>query len=49
LVQQQQAARELHGKLTQEHLRTAFAVTPVLLTNPATGKAHLMFEGDKSR
>ena len=35
--------------LTAEHLRTAFSVTPVLLTNPATGKAHLVFEGDKSR
>ncbi|MGA8110989.1 MAG: heme ABC transporter ATP-binding protein [Acidobacteriaceae bacterium] len=31
--------------LTGEHLRTAFAVAPVLLTNPATGKAHLVFEG----
>ncbi len=30
--------------LTAEHLRTAFAVAPVLLTNPATGKAHLAFE-----
>ena len=30
--------------LTGEHLRTAFAVSPVLLTNPATGKAHLVFE-----
>jgi iron complex transport system ATP-binding protein len=30
--------------LTEEHLRTAFAVTPVLLTNPATGKTHLAFE-----
>ena len=34
--------------LTEEHLRTAFAVAPVLLTNPATGKAHLAFE-DSSR
>jgi iron complex transport system ATP-binding protein len=39
------ATREV---LTEEHLRTAFAVTPVLLTNPATGKAHLAFE-DSSR
>lgn len=30
--------------LTEEHLRTAFAVTPVLLTNPASGKTHLAFE-----
>lgn len=30
--------------LTEEHLRTAFAVTPVLLTNPATGRTHLAFE-----
>lgn len=30
--------------LTEAHLRTAFAVTPVLLTNPATGRAHLAFE-----
>ena len=30
--------------LTEEHLRTAFGVTPVLLTNPATGRAHLAFE-----
>jgi iron complex transport system ATP-binding protein len=30
--------------LTEEHLRTAFAVAPVLLTNPATGRAHLVFE-----
>ena len=34
--------------LTEDHLRTAFAVTPVLLTNPATGRAHLAFES-KSR
>lgn len=31
---------------TEENLRAAFGVTPVLLTNPATGKAHLVFEGD---
>jgi len=30
--------------LTEEHLRTAFAVSPVLLTNPVTGKTHLAFE-----
>ena len=30
--------------LTEEHLRTAFGVAPVLLTNPATGKTHLAFE-----
>jgi len=30
--------------LTEEHLRTAFAVSPVLLTNPATGRVHLAFE-----
>jgi len=32
--------------LTQQHLRTAFAVSPVLLTNPASGKTHLAFETD---
>ncbi len=31
--------------LTGDNLRAAFAVSPVLLTNPATGKAHLVFEG----
>jgi iron complex transport system ATP-binding protein len=30
--------------LTEEHVRTAFAVAPVLLTNPATGRTHLAFE-----
>jgi len=30
--------------LTEENLRTAFAVTPVMLTNPATSKSHLVFE-----
>jgi iron complex transport system ATP-binding protein len=30
--------------LTAEHLRTAFDVTPVLLTNPATGEIHLAFD-----
>lgn len=30
--------------LTAENLRTAFAVAPVLLNNPETGKAHLVFE-----
>jgi iron complex transport system ATP-binding protein len=33
--------------LTEEHLRTAFAVAPVLLTNPATGKPHLAFESSR--
>jgi iron complex transport system ATP-binding protein len=31
--------------LTAEHLHAAFSVSPVLLTNPATGHAHLVFEG----
>ena len=31
--------------LTAEHLRTAFELVPVLLTNPATGNTHLVFEG----
>lgn len=35
------AARDV---LAEEHLRTAFAVAPVLLTNPATGRVHLAFE-----
>lgn len=30
--------------LTAENLRAAFDVTPVMLTNPATGEAHLAFE-----
>ncbi len=30
--------------LSEEHLRTAFAVAPVLLTNPASGRVHLAFE-----
>lgn len=30
--------------LTETYLRTAFAVSPVLLTNPATGRVHLAFE-----
>src|SRR5579885_1042233 len=30
--------------LTEEHLGAAFAVRPVLLTNPATGRTHLAFE-----
>jgi iron complex transport system ATP-binding protein len=34
--------------LTEEHVSAAFAVSPVLLTNPATGRAHLTFE-DRSR
>ena len=32
------------GVLTEEHLRAAFAVSPVLLTNPVSGKTHLAFE-----
>lgn len=32
--------------LTAEHLRTAFDVTPVLLTNPSTGAVHLAFDAD---
>ena len=31
--------------LTSDHLRTAFNISPVLLTNPATGNTHLVFEG----
>lgn len=30
--------------LTAQHLHTAFEVTPVLLTNPATGELHLAFD-----
>lgn len=30
--------------LTAEHLRAAFEITPVLLTNPATGDVHLAFD-----
>jgi iron complex transport system ATP-binding protein len=30
--------------LTDENLRTAFEISPVLLTNPANGNAHLVFE-----
>jgi iron complex transport system ATP-binding protein len=30
--------------LTEENLRNAFGIAPVLLTNTATGKAHLVFE-----
>ena len=33
--------------LTEEHLRTAFAVSPVLLTNPTTGRTHLAFEENR--
>ncbi len=33
--------------LTEGHLRTAFGVDPVLLTNPATGKTHLAFEDSR--
>lgn len=35
--------------LSAENLRTAFAVAPVLLTNPATGRAHLVFESSGDR
>jgi iron complex transport system ATP-binding protein len=37
------SAREV---LTADHLRTAFDVSPVVLTNPRTGRAHLVFERD---
>ncbi|HWB32833.1 MAG TPA: heme ABC transporter ATP-binding protein [Acidobacteriaceae bacterium] len=30
--------------LTESNLRTAFAVSPVVLTDPATGRTHLVFE-----
>jgi len=30
--------------LAEEHLRAAFRVAPVLLTNPATGEWHVVFE-----
>lgn len=33
-----------HDVLSEEHLRTAFQVYPVLLTNPATGEQHVVFE-----
>jgi iron complex transport system ATP-binding protein len=33
--------------LTEEYLGAAFAVSPVLLTNPATGKTHLGFEDSR--
>lgn len=32
--------------LTEEHLSKAFAISPVLLTNPATGKTHMIFESN---
>jgi iron complex transport system ATP-binding protein len=36
--------------LTGEHLNTAFDVSPVLLTNPATGNTHVVFEaGSRDR
>ena len=35
--------------LREEHLRTAFQVSPVLLTNPATGDRHVVFEPAESR
>ena len=34
--------------LTEDHLRTAFEVAPVLLTNPANGHPHLIFERPES-
>lgn len=34
--------------LTEEHLRTAFGLAPVLLTDPATGKTHLAFDDASS-
>jgi len=34
--------------LRQDYLHTAFGVTPVLLTNPATGNTHLAFEESPS-
>lgn len=34
--------------LTEEHLGAAFAVCPVLLTNPATGRKHLAFEDSRT-
>ena len=33
--------------LTEENLHTAFGVTPALLTNPATGNTHLVFEDSR--
>jgi len=33
--------------LTEEHLLAAFDVSPVLLTNPATGRTHLAFESGR--
>lgn len=35
--------------LREEYLRTAFQVSPVLLTNPATGERHVVFEPAESR
>lgn len=32
--------------LTADHLRTAFEIVPILLTDPATGHAHLVFESE---
>lgn len=34
--------------LTGDNLRAAFAVAPVLLTNPQTGKTHLVFESSSN-
>jgi iron complex transport system ATP-binding protein len=33
--------------LTADHLRAAFDISPVMLTNPRTGNAHLVFERDR--
>ena len=38
------ATGQTRDVLTREHLRTAFDVTPVTLTNAATGQVHLAFE-----
>jgi iron complex transport system ATP-binding protein len=35
--------------LVEQHLRTAFQVSPVLLTNPVTGERHVVFESGQSR
>jgi iron complex transport system ATP-binding protein len=35
--------------LAGDHLRTAFDVSPVLLTNPATGNSHVVFESGNNR
>jgi ABC-type cobalamin/Fe3+-siderophores transport system ATPase subunit len=35
---------DMREVLTAQHLRNAFDVSPVLLTNPATGDVHLAFD-----